>query len=134
MLSYHINRKVSFIVTDNASNMKKAFNTAFPSDREEQDAEIGNGDDTDDDEELWQENDDLSVERIETERISCFAHSLQLCVNDGLKETRVACSAMAKLSRVSELLHKSGSYKVCVTSCTLNHPVKLIMTLLVIDH
>ncbi len=44
-------------------------------------------------------------------RLQCFAHTLQLVVGDGLKETRAVSSALAKVSRISSLLHTSTSFK-----------------------
>lgn len=73
--------KVMFIVTDNASNMKKAFTVQLVAD-EEQDAPGV------DDPELWEdleEGEDVDQITVERARLSCFAHSLQLCVGDGLK-------------------------------------------------
>lgn len=45
------------------------------------------------------------------ERISCFAHSLQLVVNDGMKEVRAISRAIAKKSRISTLLHSSSQFR-----------------------
>lgn len=67
--------------------MKKAFTTCFP----------GEGDEEDDldDSDIWN---DLTVEeqeRVENSlsaktqtRLQCFAHTLQLVIGDGLKETK----------------------------------------------
>lgn len=96
---YEINGKVSFIITDNASNMK----AAFPLERD---------DDQEETEEFWIPNEDTSIDLIRAERISCFAHSLQLVVGDGLKETRAISHAISKAAKVSNLLHRSTSYKV----------------------
>ena len=97
---YGIAGKVSFVITDNASNMKAAFNVSFPIEE------------TDEEEDgIWQ---DATIEEdtIKTERISCFAHSLQLTVLDGLKETKAASRALSKATKISTLLHRSCSFKV----------------------
>lgn len=81
VINYNIQNKVSFIVTDNASNMIKAF-TLFPpmhvveSEEEEQD-----------------ETSDFEVVNVEEEtvyfppeRSSCFVHTLQLVVRDAMDD------------------------------------------------
>lgn len=45
------------------------------------------------------------------QRLQCFAHTLQLVVGDGLKETKVACPSLSKLSKLSSLLHTSTTFK-----------------------
>ena len=44
-------------------------------------------------------------------RISCFAHSLQLVIRDGLAEALALSKPVAKASRLSSLLHKSIVFK-----------------------
>ncbi|KAI7789863.1 hypothetical protein IRJ41_023943 [Triplophysa rosa] len=69
-----------------------------------------------DDPELWC---DLTLEDQQTvdaamakkQRLQCFAHTLQLVVGDGLKETKVACPSLSKLSKLSSLLHTSTMFK-----------------------
>ncbi|GAA6107791.1 uncharacterized protein LOC107722188 [Tachysurus ichikawai] len=39
------------------------------------------------------------------QRLSCFAHSLQLVVHDGMKEAKAFSSALAKMSKLTSLLH-----------------------------
>ena len=77
---------VTHAITDNASSMKKAFKL-----------HLGEGDDENevesDDEDTSEEADAVTVE-IPTVRLSCFAHSLQLAVGDGLKENTVSCSML----------------------------------------
>ncbi|KAJ4941207.1 hypothetical protein JOQ06_027494, partial [Pogonophryne albipinna] len=45
------------------------------------------------------------------QRLQCFAHTLQLVVGDGLKETKGTTSSLAKLSKLSSLLHTSTTFK-----------------------
>ena len=92
---------MSFIITDNAANMKKAFAVTFP---DHESAAF-------DDEDIW-EDVETSAD-LGYERLSCFAHSLQLVIADGLKHSRVMSSALAKVSRLATLLHSSTSLKVC---------------------
>lgn len=110
MTYYNISDKVSYIVTDNAANMKKAFRASFPVELEQP-----NTDDTEDEtdeDDLWNHED--SADDLDTgrERLSCFAHSLQLTVADGLKETRSVSGALSKAVSISNILHRSTSYKV----------------------
>ncbi|RXN14058.1 zinc finger BED domain-containing 4-like protein [Labeo rohita] len=109
---YDIKAKLDYIISDNAANMRKAFTVCFPSEQED------DGDDGDhlDDPELWC---DLTLEDQQTvdaamakkQRLQCFAHALQLVVGDGLKETKVVCPSLSKLSKLSSLLHTSTTFK-----------------------
>ncbi|XP_061880880.1 zinc finger BED domain-containing protein 4-like [Entelurus aequoreus] len=108
---YNIKAKLDYIISDNAANMRKAFTVCFPSEQEDDD----DGDHLDDPE-LWC---DLTVEDQQTvdvamakkKRLQCFAHTLQLVVGDGLKETKVVSPSLSKLSKLSSLLHTSTTFK-----------------------
>ncbi|XP_056598289.1 zinc finger BED domain-containing protein 4-like [Triplophysa dalaica] len=96
------------------ANMKKAFTTCFPSSDEADE----NDDDCLDDAELWnalpvdeEERLNVTLTSKSQHRLQCFAHTLQLVVGDGLKETRAVSAALAKASRISSLLHTSTSFK-----------------------
>ena len=107
---YSIKDKLDYIISDNAANMRKAFTVCFPSEQEDDDG------DHLDDPDLWC---DLTLEEQQTvdaamakkQRLQCFAHTLQLVVGDGLKETKVACPSLSKLSKLSSLLHTSTTFK-----------------------
>ncbi|KAJ7341172.1 hypothetical protein JRQ81_004980 [Phrynocephalus forsythii] len=43
-------------------------------------------------------------------RLACFAHTLQLCVRDGLKEANMN-TALAKISKICSLLHTNTVFK-----------------------
>lgn len=110
---YQIRNKLDHIVCDNAANMRKAFATRFPfeDDDDENDLEIDNDD-------MWNNLTVEDHERVEETfrakgqtRLQCFAHTIQLVIGDGLKETKVVNSALAKASKLSTLLHKSTSFK-----------------------
>uniref|UniRef100_A0A9J8C8A2 HAT C-terminal dimerisation domain-containing protein n=1 Tax=Cyprinus carpio carpio TaxID=630221 RepID=A0A9J8C8A2_CYPCA len=109
---YNIKAKLDYIISDNAANMRKAFTVCFPSEQEEDDDAGDNLDDP----ELWH---DLTLEDQQTvdaamakkQRLQCFAHTLQLVVGDGLKETKAACPSLSKLSKLSSLLHTSTTFK-----------------------
>lgn len=118
---YGIRNKIDYILSDNASNMRRAFTICFPASIDEGDIDsdmIQNVEDFDDDE-LWQDlpaNDQQQVDAIlsrsaRKKQLRCFAHTLQLVVSDGLKETKCIRPALAKASRLCTLLHSSCLFK-----------------------
>ena len=89
---FELQSKIRFIVSDNASNMKKAMHVLFD-DLLDTDAETESNtlDHYFDDPSLWQDTDDVSLDSEmqpvydrRDRRIPCFAHSLQLIIRDGL--------------------------------------------------
>lgn len=134
---YGLNGKVSYIITDNASNMKAAFRVQFPqrdvANTVDDDNQPDEPEDEEEDEEghvaLWEENTDLSVNEIVAGRISCFTHSLQLVVNDGLKDTKDINLAMSKATRLSTILHRSGTFKVCSFKSCKKVSIHITLTL-----
>ena len=70
---YQLTGKVSHIVTDNASNMKSPFAVQFPATVDEQESLEDSGSE---DIDQWLDGGDLSVDDIEVQRLSCFAHIL----------------------------------------------------------
>jgi len=113
---FKLQGKVHYIVTDNASNMKKALTFVFPSDSEKSDgSEVGVEDSNDslDDDSLWSDVADdqvlVAVDRL-GERVPCFAHSLQLTVRDGLAKMGVARQAIAKCCKLASLVHQSSHF------------------------
>ncbi len=99
---YNINDKVEFIITDNASNMKKAFKFV-----------MDHSDDSEDEEDMVGEGEplDRNFTLGSRQRLSCFAHSLQLVVGDGLKEVKCLSQAISKVSKLANLLHSSTVFK-----------------------
>ena len=109
---YQIKHKLDFIISDNAANMKKAFTVCFP---KEQEDEV-HDEDYLDDPEIWHElsitdQQTVNASMAKQQRLQCFAHTLQLVVGDGLKETKVVTTSLSKLSKISSLLHTSTSFK-----------------------
>ena len=113
-----IKDKIEYLVTDNAANMRSAFSTIFPVERSEQlDPESVVQDENLDD--FLNLNSEIEADFHESldgcatakTRLSCFAHSLQLVVRDGLTEAMVLSKAVAKASRLSSLLHRSTVFK-----------------------
>lgn len=108
---YNIKDKLDFIISDNAANMRKAFTVCFPSEQEDDD----DGDHLDDPE-LWcdltlEDQQTVDVAMAKKQRLQCFAHTLQLVVGNGLKETKVVSPSLSKLSKLSSLLHTSTTFK-----------------------
>ena len=67
-----------------------------------------------DDPSLWEDQDDtvdLSAAGVDCQHVSCFAHSLQLVVHDGLENITVARSLIAKCSKLASLIHQSALFQ-----------------------
>ena len=104
---YNIAAKLNCVITDNAANMKKAFQANFPLDDM-------NTEPLDDDTMYFDMETGNYIDLDEKERLSCFAHTLQLVVADGLGEAKCMSTALSKCSRLSSLLHKSGTFSVSI--------------------
>uniref|UniRef100_A0A669D263 HAT C-terminal dimerisation domain-containing protein n=1 Tax=Oreochromis niloticus TaxID=8128 RepID=A0A669D263_ORENI len=110
---YNIKDKLNYIISDNAANMRKAFTVCFPTEQGEEHDDDG---DHLDDPELWhnltlEDQETVGAAMPKTQRLQCFAHTLQLVVKDGLSETKVASPSLSKLSKLSSLLHTSTTFK-----------------------
>ncbi|CAF4311463.1 unnamed protein product [Rotaria magnacalcarata] len=105
--TFSIGNKVVRLITDNASSNISAFGElvipSFESYFITEDA-IAESD-----------NDEVENEldkREELLRLSCFIHTLQLEVKDGLDESGCTRSAMAKVTEIAKLSHKSGIHSL----------------------
>lgn len=114
--------KVDYIVTDNASNMKCALNVLVDMQTESTDKELVEQPDEAmlDDESLWQdlEGDEevevqQTIDRQCSNRLPCFAHTVQLVVRDGLSKLTGAPHRQltAKCSKLCNLVHQSALFK-----------------------
>lgn len=115
---HRLEGKVSYVVTDNASNMKRALDVlkelqveSDPCDPDE--AAL-------DDDSLWEDIDETdkvevqqTVDRQCSSRLSCFAHSLQLVVKDGLEKLTSAPIRLitAKCCKLCNLVHQSALFR-----------------------
>lgn len=122
---FRITNYITYVITDNASNMKKAF--SIPLIEQEEDRSrlddntvnniVGRPSCDVDLPELWDTDTnvliDMEVDEIikDRQRLSCFAHSLQLAVGDGLKHTKSINLVLGKICKISALLHTSASFK-----------------------
>lgn len=117
---YNIRDKIIYVISDNASNMRKAFSLAFPEpDSDNDDSENETEVDVDD-ADIWNSLEDVDQAAVdsavinicETRRLGCFAHTLQLVVGDGLKQlkSKSVRSLTAKCSRLSTVLHTSSVF------------------------
>ncbi|GAA6109859.1 zinc finger BED domain-containing protein 4-like [Tachysurus ichikawai] len=91
--------------------MKCAFKVHMP---QQQSDDSESEEENLDDEHLWEDMnlvEDIELPWSSGERLSCFAHSLQLIVNDGMKEVRAISRTIAKTSRFTTLLHSSSQFK-----------------------
>ncbi|CAF2241087.1 unnamed protein product, partial [Rotaria magnacalcarata] len=131
---YHIEKKLVRLITDNASNNLTAFNhillpgfeSYFENDEydneeydneeydltehENDDCEAISDDNSDDkfqlvplDEEIIQ----CVSENLELLRLLCFAHTLQLVVNDGIKYAANATAALTKVAKTAKFSHST---------------------------
>jgi len=112
--------KVHYVVTDNASNMRKALSFVFAaspdsaSEREGLESTEQNDDGDLDDGTLYNDLEDNDVSTVIEglgERLPCFAHSLQLVVRDGLQKVGSGARlAIAKCSKLASLMHQSSLF------------------------
>lgn len=114
LLEFEIVDKTKHVISDNASNMAKAFKVTFPlpedveSESDEDELDIENGEDD--------LSSDLELETHVSEltHLRCFAHSIQLTVKDGLREAGVLTLILGKCCKLSSLLHTSTKFKVII--------------------
>lgn len=107
--AYNLSGRVWRIVTDNASNMIKAF--SLPGmESLEADSEDGEG-------ECSAVESPEHMEYLPVERVSCFAHTLQLVIKDGLKEAGQIRTVLAKASRFVSHCRRSTKATEILESC-----------------
>jgi hypothetical protein len=110
--------KIRGIVTDNASNMRKALSVLLEAPDTSNSAGNDELENTDvDDPTLWEDSplDDVMAVFVNTanvaEHFPCFAHSLQLVVRDGLEALTVVRTLLAKCCKLANLVHQSAVFR-----------------------
>lgn len=124
----------TYYITDNASNMQKAFTMLSQMNNCEASANAAEDENENsiahdkagtvrekmllDNPEHWQdlnEDDTAPIVAVEEElsigRLSCFAHTLNLVVNDSLQKAIIACTVTAKCVKLANLMHQSANVK-----------------------
>ncbi len=114
LATYSIGHKVLSVVTDNASNMTRAFglpgfdSAAVMVDDSDDDSDSEDFSDGDDDDFHDPES---AYEQLPITHLSCFSHTLQLCIKDGFKGagaiTKVVAKASNIVSHVKHSIHAS---------------------------
>lgn len=105
---YALDGKVTNIITDNASNMIKAFRLpGFDVELENEESDSDDDDDVEDD-----ENEILAANLSECmvylpQHDSCFAHTIQLVVKDGFKNAKAINKVLAKAASIVSYVRKS---------------------------
>ena len=110
-----IQKTVFKAVTDNASNMKKTFGNSLSlpgfsstmdnvEEHTESDAELEISMSDDEDTKDSNSQFDSIMEKI-PDRVSCFAHTLQLCVRDGLTEVTASARLTSSINKVARILN-----------------------------
>lgn len=101
---FSISEKVKHIVTDSASNMKKAFLTVLPGYDEDVTDDHDDDDDTEPDD---CEANGSNLDNVTFTHHSCFAHVMQLVIKDGLKNAGHLGSVIKRCSKLVSFLRKS---------------------------
>lgn len=103
---FKVAEKVKHIVTDNASNMKKAFHLPGYEVEKDKTDEDDDEDDDDSNESLLDEGRDVT-NLLPIQHHWCFAHTLQLIIKDGFKASGHIGSTISKCSRLVSFVRKS---------------------------
>ena len=93
--TFAVQAKVGFIVTDNAANMIKAFSLPGFDVLSDSDSDLDTVDITD------------QLDYLPPSRLSCFAHTLQLVVKGGLKDTGQIKAVLSKAAGLVSYVHRS---------------------------
>jgi len=122
MEEFGLDEKVSFIISDNASNMKKAFDIMNAVNKTHAITEDGDQCEDSkfifDDKVLWQDlpevdlgSVNVAMERQCVTRLSCFAHTIQLVVRDGIGKVPTATGLLSKVSKLANVVHQSAKFR-----------------------
>ena len=107
---------MKYIVTDNASNMIKAFGAQFEAADDEDDEDEDDDEEEDVNDIMEPEPEvvellDAAMTNNSRHRLSCFIHSLMLVISAALKEARRAGNVVSRLKKLARKLHQSTVLK-----------------------
>ncbi len=100
--SFNLTKKISFTVSDSASNMMKAF--SLPS--FEVETENASDDDYDDEPDNPDPDGDAYTD-LSSQHVPCFAHVLQLVIKDGFKQAPGIIKVLNRVSAIVSHVRKS---------------------------
>ena len=104
--SFEINKKISTIITDNAYNMVNAFSLpGFDTLQQESDQSDSEDDIENYGDKIFEIDDAFDL--LPPVRNSCFAHTLQLVVKDGLNKADIFSKVISKVSTIVSHVRKS---------------------------
>ena len=103
LATYNVEDKVAAVITDNAANMLKAFITLPGMYRDA----VDNLDIEDEDDDEYEMITSFDFDVV-GEHISCFLHTLQLVVKEGLQNIGAVSSTIAKASKMVSYVRKSS--------------------------
>ena len=104
--TFKISSKVKHVITDNASNMLKAF-WLFESPNQDPSGQDDSHGEDDIDENVPETVDSDELDLLPVEHHGCFAYSLQLVIKDGFKEAGQIIHIVSKCSRLVSHVCKS---------------------------
>lgn len=114
----NLSSKVAYFVTDNASNMRKAFTVFNEFKVRDQQPDMDDHFAVVEEDGMWEDLEDTAateladlISKNSLGQLSCFAHSLQLVVKDGLEKLGGFRTTAAKCTKLSSLLHHSSQFK-----------------------
>ena len=106
--SFHLTQKLSFVITDSASNMIKAFSLpGFEEDTEVLEDEVESDESEEEQEDNYQGNIGTDVYSELNQHRPCFAHVLQLVIKDGFKQASSINKVLSKVSAIVKHVRKS---------------------------
>ena len=111
LATYDISNKICSIITDNASNMMKAFNFTLPG--YEPEGKLKENVESEASDSEYKDEVDIHSTEVDSfeclpNHIPCYAHTLQLVIKDGLKEiSNPLRNVIAKSSKIVSFVRKS---------------------------